>query len=191
MVLAISGMALAVIFSIGTKAGDTGFGLGRRAMVASDSDIAISDLRSILRSIALRPSAAFQVATDQPVVGTSGRLEAEVVMERANLCAPVGWAGRMTLVIEMKQARSQLVCEAAGRKNVLIDLGPGTGSFSFSRDRRFWTSAYSNAPTNTQGVVPLASETVWIRFVSPVSGDVIEEASSGPPEPWVRVGRDF
>ena len=30
----------------------------------------------------------------------NGWFEADVVMSRANVCAPIGWAGRMTLAIE-------------------------------------------------------------------------------------------
>lgn len=187
MVLAISGMALAVIFTIGTKAGDTGFGLGRRAMAASDSDIAISDLRSILRSIALQPPSTFRLQGGKPFSGQSDRLEAEVVMERANQCAPLGWAGPILLSIVSDQDRSQLLCEAGGRVSVLFDLKGRTGSFSYSRDGRTWTPVYTNLPEDAAQATDLRSETVWVRFASPTVGDVIEVASSGPPETWVRI----
>jgi hypothetical protein len=97
----------------------------------------------------------------------------------------------MTLAIEVDRGRSQLVCESGGRKSVLIDLGTGMASFAFSRDGRSWTSRYTNAPMDGQSATELASETVWVRFVSPVSGDVVEQASSGPPAAWLRLNRDF
>lgn len=187
VVLAISGMALAVIFTIGTKAGDTGFGLGRRAMAASDSDIAISDLRSIIRSVALRPPSTFQPDRDVAVTGQSDRFQAEVVMERANQCAPLGWAGRMVLTIESAGGRSQLVCEAAGRKTVLIDLGAATATFAYSRDGRAWNPDYTNVPVDGEAATELLSETVWVRLASSGSGDVVEAASSGPPQAWLDV----
>lgn len=191
VVLAISGMALAVIFTIGTKAGDTGFGLGRRAMAASDIDIAISDLRGIIRSVALRPPATFRPDSDRAVVGQSDRFEAEVVMERANQCAPLGWAGQMVLTIESNGGRSQLICEASGRKAVLMELGAGPASFSFSRDSRTWTDSYTNVPQDGQQSTELVSETVSVRFASPAFGDVVEVASSGSPLAWLDVNREM
>ncbi|WP_426039845.1 type II secretion system protein [Brevundimonas sp. DC300-4] len=187
VVLAISGMALAVIFTIGTKAGDTGFGLGRRAMAASDNDIAISDLRSIIRSVALQPPSTFQMQGGTPVSGRGDRLEAQVVMERANQCGPLGWAGPIVLSVVLDRDRSQLLCEAGGRVSVLLDLGGSAGSFSYSRDGRRWTRAYTNLPQDAAQATDLRSETVWIRFASSSVGDVVEVASSGPPEAWVRL----
>lgn len=186
VVLAISGMALAVIFTIGKKAGDTGFGLGRRAMAASESDIAVSDLRTVIQSVALRPRATFEPDKDLPVVGAAKHLEADIVMGRANQCAPLGWAGRMRLSIETDKGRSQLVCEADGKKSVLIDLGQASASFSYSRDGRAWGDSYTNAPQSAEETTQLRSETVWVRFASSTFGDVIETATSGPPVTWLR-----
>ena len=191
VVLAISGMALAVIFSIGTKAGDTGFGLGRRAMAASESDLSIGDLRSLIRSVALRPPSTFQADTDVAAVGTPTRLEVDVVMERANLCGPLGWAGRLVLIVETEAGRSRLICEAAGRRNVIMELGFGAAQFSYSTTGRDWMPTYSNAPLDGQAATQIRSETVWVRLASDEMGDVIEMATSGPADTWVRFGRDL
>ena len=56
VVLAIGGMALAIIFSIGIKAGDTGFSLGRRAMSAADLDVSVSDVRVLIAPFPAHPS---------------------------------------------------------------------------------------------------------------------------------------
>ncbi|WP_145915932.1 hypothetical protein [Brevundimonas naejangsanensis] len=90
--------------SFGMKAGDAGFALGRRAMSAADADVAISDLRSIIRSLTVRPPAAIMEGVDLPLVGAPERLEGEAVMERATGCAPQGWAGRLVLTIEVQDA---------------------------------------------------------------------------------------
>lgn len=191
VVLAISGMALAIIFTIGTKAGDTGFSLGRRAMDASETDISISDVRALIRSVALRPPATFRADGDVPTLGSPERFEAEVVMERANQCGPSGWTGRLILAIAVDEERSQLTCEAGGRRHVLIELDSGQAAFSYSRDGRSWGPTYTNAPTDGQRATELLSETVWIRFASSGSGDIVESASSGPPEAWLRFDRDL
>jgi hypothetical protein len=74
VVLAISGMALAIIFTIGIRAGDTGFALGRKAMSAADLDLAVSDLRSLMRSYELRPGDTFVDGVDEPLIGTMDRI---------------------------------------------------------------------------------------------------------------------
>lgn len=189
VVLVIGGMALAIIFSIGTKAGDTGFSLGRRALTASDSDVASSDVRSLIRSLALRPAKTFVTGVDQPIVGRTDRLESDAVMERANQCAPQGWAGRLVLAIETEGAEKALYCEASGRRTALITGVRGEAALTYSTDGETWTSSYTNAPAElTFG--PLASQRLYVRFSAP-NIDVIEVASSGRPEPWVRSNAQF
>lgn len=191
VVLAIGGMALAIIFTIGTKAGDTGFNLGRRAMDASESDISTSDVRALIRSIALRPPATFRAEGDVPMLGSPERFEAEVVMERANQCGPSGWTGRLVLAIAVDGRLSRLTCEAGDRRHVLIEMDSGPAAFSYSRDGRSWGPTYTNAPADGQRATELISETVWIRFASSGSDDIVESASSGSPEAWLRFDRDL
>ena len=191
VVLAIGGMALAIVFGIGIRAGDAGFGLGRRAMDASDADVAISDVRAILRSVAIRPPQTFQAEADRPISGEAARLDVEVVMERATTCAPQGYAGRLTLSIEGEGPDQRLMCRAAGRSAELLDLrGPGA-AFSYSTDGANWGPTYSNAPRGGADFgVRGQPEVVWIR-VADARRDVIERASSGRPELWVRPSIDF
>lgn len=192
VVLAIGGMALAIIFSIGVKAGDTGFGLGRRAMAAADADVATSDLRSIIRSLALRPSDTFVDDVDRPVVGDPVRLEGDVVMERATQCAPQGWAGRLILTIESRGADHVLTCRAAGETVVLIDMQRSPAAFSYSTNGETWTPNYSNQPAaGPRDFGELRSQAVWIRFAATPAIDIVEMASSGRPEMWLRPDATF
>ncbi len=186
VVLAISGMALAIIFSIGTRAGDTGFGLGRRAMKTSDSDVAASDLRTLVRSIALRPVGTFVAGLDKPFVGHSTEFEADLVMERATQCAQEGWAGRISLKILVKGTGSQLICEVAGQTTVLIE-SPTASTFSYSTDGTTWRPDYTNGLSPGPNFTLPRSETLWIRFASAPSIDIVEIASSGRPETWSRI----
>lgn len=186
VVLAIGGMALAIIFSIGTKAGETGFGLGRRAMAASESDVAASDLRAIIRSIALRPSAAALSDVDRPSTGDARRLETDVVMERSTQCAPEGWAGRLTLEIQTRGAGSALVCSAGDRKATLVVLPGQNAALSYSRDGTAWSPAFSSAPLDQAAFEQPRSETVWVRFAARPIIDIVESATSGRPESWAR-----
>ena len=184
VVLAIGGMALAVIFSIGIKAGDTGFSLGRRAMNAADLDVSVNDVRVIFRSTVLMPARAFRAEVDQPVIGSSDELEMDVVMERANQCAPQGWAGRLKLRIEPSPEGRALFCILGTRRIKLLPAS-AESAFSYSTDRTNWSSNFSNAPSRNSGLEELKAASVWIRF-NGASADIVEMASSGRPEAWIR-----
>lgn len=191
VVLAIGGMALAIVFSIGIRAGDAGFGLGRRAMDASDADVAISDVRAILRSVAVRPPQAFFGDRELPISGQGDRLEADVVMERATTCAPQGFAGRISLVIEGQGIDRRLSCIAGNRRVELLALRGERSGFSYSTDGTTWTPTYSNAPQRGADFgMSGRPATVWIR-VSDTRRDVVERASSSRPELWVRPSSEF
>ncbi|MBX3478337.1 MAG: prepilin-type N-terminal cleavage/methylation domain-containing protein [Brevundimonas sp.] len=189
VVLAVGGLALAVIFSIGTRAGDTGFRLGRGAMAAADQDIALGDIRATVRSIALRPPTTFLRDVDRPMDGQAARLEAEVVMERATQCAPEGWSGRLVLEIVNSGGERTLTCQAGDRpRSRLMTLAAGPAGFSYSTDGATWTPAYSNTPT-ARGEGPPQAVNLWVRVAAP-GVDVIEMASSGQPDAWIRAGDD-
>lgn len=192
VVLAIGGMALAVIFSIGMKAGDAGFALGRRAMSAADADVAISDLRSIIRSLSVRPPAAIMEGVDLPLVGAPERLEGEAVMERATGCAPQGWAGRLVLTIEVQDGRRVVMCEAAGRRTPLLPLPHGgQASLSYSQDGQTWAPAFETPRERVLGEEGMRSARLFVRLNGGPDVDVVEVASSGNPGRWVRFDADF
>lgn len=189
VVLAVGGLALAVIFSIGTKAGDTGFKLGRGAMAAADRDVALGDVRATVRSIALRPPMTFLRDVDRPMAGDAQRLEAEVVMERATQCAPQGWTGRLVLEIATEGGERVLTCQAGGRpKTRLMVLNAGPAAFSYSTDGTQWAPAYANTPA-PRGEGPLLPVNLWVRLATP-GLDVVELATSGQPDTWIRAGAD-
>lgn len=191
VVLAIGGMALAIIFSIGTKAGDSGFALGRRAMAAAESDIAISDLRTILRSFVLRPTTTFVRGVDQPLEGSSTLLAGDVVMERATTCAPQGWAGRLELSIARRGSEEVLVCRVGDRLTPLITLRRTTPEFSYSTDGQIWRSDFSNAPEAIGATREPGSMRVIIRFRSGQQVDIIETVQSGRLDAWTRRDASF
>lgn len=190
VVLAIGGMALAVIFSIGIKAGDTGFSLGRRAMSVADADVAISDLRSIIRSISVRPPASMMDGVDKPILASPDRLEADVVMERATGCAPQGWAGRLTLSVTT-QGEPALICQAGDRTVTLMALPKGVeAALSYSENGLTWGSAFETPKALATSIEGMRSSQLFVRLkAGPV--DVVETASSGLPGRWARPDVDF
>lgn len=193
VVLAIGGMALAVIFSIGIKAGDTGFSLGRRAMSVADADVAISDLRVIIRSLSLRPPATIVEGVDQPIIAGPDRLEADAVMERATGCAPQGWAGRLTLTIERQGAERVLMCEAGARKTQLLTLPRGTtaAAFSYSADGQSWGPSFETPRGTPISMEQFRSQTLWVRLNGGPQMDIVDLAYSGQPAQWMRPSAEF
>lgn len=192
VVLAIGGMALALIFSIGTKAGDTGFTLGRRAMNAADADISISDVRTIIQSVALRPPAFAVTGMDRPALGEPDRMVAPVVMKRATACAPQGWAGLLTLrLVEDSNGGQTLTCSAGDRTVDLMVFPRGRAGFTFSTDGREWTPRFSSDPTAFQDPTQLRYLRLYVRLNAPGKIDIIDGVTSGPIQRWTRDTASF
>lgn len=191
VVLAISGMALAIIFSIGVKAGDAGFGLGRRAISAADRDLATSDLRSLLRSYDVRPVDLFIDGIDEPLIGSASRLEGTAVMERATQCAPQGWAGRLVLAIDGEGPNRVVTCQAGGQSVVLFRLGASPAAFSYSRDGASWSESYENRRAPVSSETGARSQSVYLRLKASPVVDVVEQATSARPNKWYRNDLDF
>lgn len=186
MVLAIAGMVLAIVFSIGIRAGDAGFSLGRRALEASDSDISRSDYRVTIQSMALRPANTF--ATGDPVtIGEASRLETEVVMARSTQCALKGWAGILRLEVrDQDGGGSAVVCRAADREAVLFRLPQGRAQFSYSTDGATWRSSFDNTPAAQQDFGDIKSASLWVRLKGAPDLDLIARATTGRPAIWTR-----
>lgn len=186
VVLAIGGMALAIIFSIGIKAGDTGFSLGRRAMSAADLDVSVSDVRVLIRSIAVRPPETFNAQVDRAITGAPERLEADVVMERATQCAPQGWTGRMVLEVRREAGQGVLTCAAGGEPVTLITTSDPTARLSYSTDGVAWSEAYASA---TRAAATrdgqMRATHLFVRFKGGAI-DILDAAGSGRPESWIR-----
>lgn len=190
VVLAIGGMALAIIFSIGIRAGDSGFRLGRRAMAVADTDIAISDMRSLIRSIAVRPSETVNDAIDRPIEGRPDGLEADIVAERASQCAPLGWTGRMRLRIETAGPERRLVCEIGDRRVVLLATTDRNALLTYSVDGFNWADTYRSPPRQEVRDGGMKSTALFVRFRAG-SIDLVDRAGSGRPESWIRSDGPF
>lgn len=188
VVLAVGGMALALVFSIGTKAGDTGFSLGRRALDAADADIAQADVRSILASFLLRPPATVLPDVDRPLEGDAARLSGEVVLRRSTACGPRGWHGELILTIEdASDGTVVLACQTGSKKVVLIRLPRGSADFQYSTDGADWSESFSSDPENFERPLEEDYLNLHIRFAAQDDEiDIIERLTSGRLERWSR-----
>lgn len=186
MVLAIAGMVLAIIFSIGLRAGDAGFSLGRRALEASDSDISRSDFRVAIQSMALRPANTF-AASDPVTRGDPARLETEVVMARSTQCALKGWAGILTIeILPETGGGAVVVCRAGGREAILFRLPDRSAELSYSTDGVTWSPEFENTPADQQDFGNIRSAALWVRLHAAPDLDLIARASSSRPDLWTR-----
>lgn len=186
VVLAIAGMVLAIVFSIGIRAGDAGFALGRRALESSDSDISRSDFRVIVQSMALRPNNMF-AAGDPATVGADRRLESEVVMARSTQCALKGWAGILRLEIrDQVGGGSAVVCLAGDREIVLFRVPRAQAQFSYSVDGVNWTPTFDNTPPDRQDFANIRSANLWVRLRGGSDLDLVARATTGRPDVWIR-----
>lgn len=186
VVLTIGGMALAVIFSIGIKAGDTGFALGRRAMSAADKDVSLQDLRTLLRSIELRPAPHITKGLDRPFIGTKERLEANVIMAQASACGPQGWAGRLSLSLVREGTETRLICQAEQAIEIMSWTSIDEAAFSYSRDGLSWAPALSTPEESPGFQEEVFSESLWISLNGIDGNEIIEKVSSGDPIRWFR-----
>lgn len=187
VVLAIGGMALAVVFSIGRSASDNGFRLGRGALTAADNEISVADARVAIGSLLVRPLREVRDPARDAITGTGTAVEGAAVMRRATACAPRGWQGQLKLSIEPVAGRPTLMCRAGTRSVRLMLLGQGA-AFSYSTDGAVWTPAWSNAPgpgNSGTTVVPLESASIYLRLSNPGGPEIVERLSSGFPSSWV------
>lgn len=192
VVLAVGGMALALIFSIGRSASDNGFRLGRNALTAADNEIAVADTRTAIGSLLLRPVATIREPEREAIMGDATSIEGEAVMRRATACAPRGWQGRLHLSIEPEGGRPALICRAAGKTVRLMLLNQGA-AFSYSLDGVAWMPAWTNAPASGAGqaVVPLEELSVYLRLSNPNGPEILETVSTGLPSSWFIPSQGF
>lgn len=187
VVLAIGGMALAVIFSIGLKAGNSGFTLGRKAMAASDLDVAHNDIRTLIQSFELRPRQGYVLASDIPLNGSATSFEGQVVLKKSTGCAPRGWAGTARLSIVKTDKDQQLICNMGGQEQALHVWPSGsTARFSYSRNGETWYDHIPELPPLDPELLSIPSHTLWIRFTTGRDLTIIDRVTSGRADTWRR-----
>ena len=185
MVLIVAGMALMLVFAIGARAAQTGFGLGRRALLVADGETAQDDLRGIVRGLVLAPSGIDPASVGAAVfAGDERGFSAGAVLARAGVCAGAGPAGMLHVALASDSGGDVVTCQAgAGPKVTVADLRPRRGRFAYSVDGRVWSERWSPPPSwAAAGVHPVTQQRLFVRLLSDDGHiEVIERAGSGPP----------
>lgn len=187
VVLAISSVALVVIFSIGRSATDSGFRLGRAALAAADSEVALMDARTVMSSLLLVPAAAVRDPAKETIEGTSRMVEAEAVMMRSTICAPRGWRGRVRLSIEGARGDLRLMCQAGEDRPVRLMKLRDRSALFYSTDGVAWQDSWTNASTPDQvnsAPPALESERLYLSVLDPDGNGLVSMISTGLPQSW-------
>lgn len=191
IVLAVGGMALTLVFSIGLNASRTGLRLGDRALALADEAGGVADYRSLVRALKLAPDGFRTTEGYGDVKGEPTRLSGVAVLDRSVVCATAGEAAAVTLLIEAEGDRSVLACRVGNARPVrLFGLGLGKAAFAYSTDGETWTAAW---PDEKQQERPPAFVLQPRRLWVVVTGDdgrrvLLETVDSGRPELWRRDG---
>lgn len=149
VVLAITGLALTIVFSIGSRASELGFRLGRRVLGQADAEIAAASFEALVGSLVVpvwqdpRPGAKF---SPSPIEGDATHLRGAAVLTRATPCGPPGPVAVLSLNIDNAPSGSRLICDMNGTKTALMTLGQGPARFEYSMDGQVWVASIMLQP---------------------------------------------
>lgn len=194
--LAVAGVALGMIYTVGFRGVTTGFRLGGRAITHANEQVSTQVLRDTLGSIVIPPiavsSAAAEAETEaaeeegngDEFTGEAGQLAAYVIAARDTPCLPVGGQGRLTLTVRQEKGRTLLDCQLGSDEAITFaDLSWPDAAFSYSEDGLEWFDNWSvvRGENVEASATPDAElRKVYVRLASrDGQGQVIELLTSG------------
>ena len=196
--LTISAMALMLVFSIGSRATETGFRLGRDALGQADRSVAIDSLRTIIDGFMVTPSGIRPDVLRIPAVeGAADRLSGDVILTRSTLCAPAGPARDLTLEIRPLDGGSQVLCAVGQGEPVVMFATDTPIAFAYSEDGTVWSAAWSNADEAETGETDefgalLRDRTLLVRLAADDGRfELIAAARTGRPQLFTSRLRDI
>jgi prepilin-type N-terminal cleavage/methylation domain-containing protein len=171
IVLAITALALTTIYSIGSKATDAAFRLGRRALAAADQQVDTESTREVLRAFSL-PPADGREAQLPPLDASSAQLEGPAILARNTPCGPAGPAAALALTLTSDQQATRITCSLGGGPPVLIGVIPRAGAVLqyLARDQPGWSSSWApnlDGGRLLQEVEPPSRRVLYVRIVDP------------------------
>ena len=119
--LAVTALALTVVFSIGAKATDAAFRMGRHALAAADQQVDLESTREVLRAFTLPPADGREREFDG-LRAQSDKLYGPAVLWRDTQCAPAGPVAGLTLALVSDEKSTQVTCSLTERINALSSV---------------------------------------------------------------------
>ncbi|MEI9964247.1 MAG: hypothetical protein WDM92_05685 [Caulobacteraceae bacterium] len=189
IVLIVAGMALTLILSVGGKANETDFRLGRRALMTADSRLGTDSLRAIIAGIALAPAGwAAEAGPDTSRAGFIGEargFRADALLDVATPCAAAGPVDGLQVELVQTDRGALLACHVGeGARTTLLDLGARRVSFSYSLDGQVWTDRWAEPEAAAQiGTATPHERRLFVRLASEDgSVEITGRASSDRPD---------
>jgi hypothetical protein len=193
IVLAITGMALTIVFSIGSRASEMGFRLGRSVLAVGDNEIARESFHNLVGGLIVPSTvdAAAGVTYAPPSLrGDALHFQAGEIAGRSTPCSSQGPSGLIEFFL-VGGPQAELQCQVAGGAKVrLMAFKDHPAKFSYSLDGLNWTETVQIDPglvkTADLNARPLTGfgRTLFIKVASD-DGSVliVERASTGRPVP--------
>jgi type II secretory pathway pseudopilin PulG len=180
--LAVTGVTLGVLFTVGMRSVGTGFRLGQRAMTHANEQVSVQAVKDVMASMILPaltpPSQAAETedeANDQSGMGDEFDGAADtaagyIIAARDNPCLPVGGEGRITLSFKPNAGRTLVLCQVNAETPVtLADLEWPDAVFSYSEDGTTWTDSWQvirGQDINNAAVPDSEQREVYVRIAS-------------------------
>ena len=195
--LTISAMALMLVFSIGSRATETGFRLGRSALSQADRAVALDALRVVIDGLVITPSGiAPDVLRATAIYGTPDRLQGDAVLARSTACSGAGPARSVTIEIRRLDAGSEVICSLGQTEPVILLSMEVPLAFSYSLDGVNWSPNWTNADetssTSEDFNTILRDRRLLVRLAAPDGRfELISAARSGRPQLFTSRLRDI
>ena len=193
IVLAVTGLALTLIFSVGSKSASQGFSLGRRALDVSDRSLAVESYRALIGGVVLPQPRSPDVPLDPAFAGSASTISALTSVSRPNICSVAGRV-MISMMLTIQNAGTDLTCSAGGGPAKLMMRLKGPAAFSYSPDGVKWRDALNVNPprigsddpaTDVETSVRLGAPPIYVRLATTDGSEQILAASL-PERPLVR-----
>jgi type II secretory pathway pseudopilin PulG len=186
IVLALTALALTVVFSIGTKATDAAFRLGRHALAAADQQVDLESTREALRALTL-PPADGKEREFEGLRAQSDKVYGPAVLSRDTPCGPAGPVASLTLALVSDEKSTQVTCSIADRPAVVIGALPEPGATLqyFAVESTDWSPSWAPDLASSQLLAEIEAPTRRVLYVRILDREghiyLLERLASGPP----------
>ena len=186
IVLAVTALALTVVFSIGAKETDAAFRMGRHALAAADQQVDLESTREVLRSFAV-PAADGKEQEFTGLRAQPDSLSGPAVLWRDTRCAPAGPVVGLTLALVSDEKSTEVTCSVANGSSVFIGSLPDSGARLqyFAKNSTDWSPTWTPDTASSQLESEVEAPTRRVLYVRIIDGHgriyLLERLASGPP----------
>jgi prepilin-type N-terminal cleavage/methylation domain-containing protein len=186
IVLAVTALALTVVFSIGAKATDSAFRMGRHALAAADQQVDLESTREVLRAFTVPPADGKEREFDG-LRAQSDKLYGPAVLWRDTQCAPAGPVAGLTLALVSDEKSTQVTCSLTNGPPIVIGSLPEPGARLqyFARNSADWSPTWAPDLASSQLEAEVEAPTRRVLYVRIIDGQgriyLLERLGSGPP----------